>query len=225
MYILDMYNRKMKLPAHGEALPGREAPIATAAAHAVSAMPLKGPFAEGTETAVFALGGFWAAERLFGMLPGVTVTAAGFAGGATPNPTYQEVCTGLTGHAETVRVVFDPGTVSYAALLKAFWENHDPTQGMRQGSDIGTIYRSAIFAASEGQQAQALAARDAYQAALDEAGLGRIGTEIRPATEFYFAEVQHQQYLARNPGNHRELRGTGVPCPAFGQAQAAPPAR
>jgi peptide-methionine (S)-S-oxide reductase len=224
-FLSDMLNKKLHLPKPGEALPGRARPVRTATRHRVFRRPLKGPYPDGMETALFAMGSFWSAEPIFWGMPGVWVTAAGYAGGSTPNPTYQEVCTGLTGHAETVRVVFDPGTVSYAALLKAFWENHDPTQGMRQGSDIGTIYRSAIFAASEGQQAQALAARDAYQAALDEAGLGRIGTEIRSATEFYFAEVQHQQYLARNPGNHRELRGTGVPCPTFGQVQATPSVR
>jgi peptide-methionine (S)-S-oxide reductase len=214
MYILDMYNRKMKLPAPGEALLGREAPIATAAAHAVSGMPLKGPFAEGTETAVFALGGFWAAERLFGMLPGVTVTAAGFAGGATPNPTYQEVCTGQTGHAEAVLVAFDPWRIGFAALVKTFFESHDPTQGMRQGSAMGTQYRSIVFVADDAQRAVAEAAKTAYQAALAGAGHGgTITTDILDRSAFYYAEAEHQQYLARNPHAHRTAQGTGVPCP------------
>ncbi|MDN5928932.1 MAG: peptide-methionine (S)-S-oxide reductase MsrA [Hyphomicrobiales bacterium] len=224
-FLSDMLNRKLHLPKPGEALPGRGRPIRTAARHFVSKRPLKGPYPDGMEIALFAMGNFWSAEPLFWNMPGVWVTAAGYAGGSTPNPTYQEVCTGQTGHAETVRVVFDPAIVSYAGLLQRFWESHDPTQGMRQGSDIGTVYRSAIFAAGEARQAQALAARDAYQAALGEAGLGRIGTEIRAAPEFYFAEAQHQQYMARNPGTGHELQGTGVLFPASGQAPATPPGR
>jgi peptide-methionine (S)-S-oxide reductase len=166
------------------------------------------------EMALFAMGNFWSAEPLFWGMPGVWITAAGYAGGATPNPTYQEVCTGLTGHAETVRVVFDPATVSYADLLKLFWENHDPTQGMRQGGDIGTIYRSAVYVTTEDQHRAALAARDVYQARLKEAGLGRITTTIEAASDFYFAEAEHQQHLARDPGGYSMLRGTGVRYPA-----------
>jgi peptide-methionine (S)-S-oxide reductase len=215
MYILDMFNRKMKLPAAGEALPGRAEPIATAAAHAVSGVPLIGPFPAGTETAIFGLGGFWSAERLFWSLPGVVVTAVGFAGGATPNPTYQEVCTGQTGHAEVVLVAFDPRRLGFAALVKTFFENHDPTQGMRQGSAMGTQYRSLLFVANEAQRAVAETGKAAYQAALTGAGHGgTITTEILDRGGFYFAEAEHQQYLARNPQAHRAAEGTGVPFPA-----------
>ncbi|GGD05235.1 peptide-methionine (S)-S-oxide reductase MsrA [Aureimonas glaciei] len=218
MYILDMFNRKMKLPAAGEALPGRAEPIATAAAHAVSGVPLIGPFPAGTETAVFGLGGFWAAERLFWPLPGVVATAVGFAGGATPNPTYQEVCTGQTGHAEAVRVVFDPARIVFAALVKTFFESHDPTQGMRQGSAMGTQYRSLLFVANDAQRAVADAARASYQEALAAAGHGgTITTEILDRGEFYLAEAEHQQYLARNPQAQRAAEGTGVPCPLAGE--------
>jgi peptide-methionine (S)-S-oxide reductase len=213
-FLSDMLNKKLHLPKPGEALPGHARPVRTAARHFVSKRPLKGPYPDGTEIALFAMGNFWSAEPLFWDIRGVWVTAVGYAGGSTPNPTYQEVCTGLTGHAETVRVIFDPAIVSYGTLLEHFWEGHDPTQGMRQGGDIGTIYRSAIFVTNEGQRAETLAARDTYQAVLDRAGLGRVGTEIRPIPEFYFAEAQHQQYLARNPGSRHELRGTGVPFPS-----------
>jgi peptide-methionine (S)-S-oxide reductase len=209
-FLSDMLNKKLHLPKPGEALPGHARPVRTAARHFVSKRPLKEPYPAATEIALFAMGNFWGAEPLFWDIPGVWITAVGYASGSTPNPTSQEVCTGLTGHAETVRVVFDPAAVPYADLLAIFWESHDPTQGMRQGSDVGTIYRSAIYATSEGQHAQALAARDAYQALLDKAGLARITTEIRPASEFYFAETQQQQYLARNPGSRCEPRGTGV---------------
>jgi peptide-methionine (S)-S-oxide reductase len=213
-FLSDMLNKRLHLPKVGEALPGHARPIRTATRHRASKRSLKEPYPQGMEIALFAMGNFWCAEALFWEMPGVWVTAVGYAGGSTPNPTYQEVCTGLTGHAETVRVVFDPGTVSYAELLKFFWENHDPTQGMRQGSDIGTIYRSAIYATTEDQHAAALAARDAYQAALREAGFARITTVVEPASDFYFAEAEHQQYLSRNPGDSSVLRGTGVRYPA-----------
>lgn len=218
MYILDMYNRKMKLPGPGEALPGRAQPIATATAHAVSGLPLRGPLAQGIETAVFGLGGFWAAERLFWTLPGVVVTAVGFAGGSTPNPTYQEVCTGQTGHAEAVLVAFDPHRIGFSALVKTFFESHDPTQGMRQGSAMGTQYRSVLFVASDAERAVAEAGKAAYQAALAAAGhSGTITTEILDRPEFFYAEPEHQQYLARNPQAHRVAEGTGVPCPIVGE--------
>jgi peptide-methionine (S)-S-oxide reductase len=208
----DIFSKKQKLPTAEEALPGRAEPIPTAANHYVSERPLKGPFPEGMETAMFGMGCFWGAERLFWQTPGVWVTAVGFAGGETPNPTYRETCTGQTGHAEVVLVVYDPKQVSFAELLKIFWESHDPTQGMRQGNDVGTTYRSTIYATSEVQLSQALASRDAYQAALKKAGRDAITTEIRAAPEFYYAEAEHQQYLAKNPGGYCGLRGTGVEC-------------
>jgi peptide-methionine (S)-S-oxide reductase len=218
MYILDMYNRKMKLPAAGEALPGRAEPIATAVVHAVSGAPLSGPFPAKTETAIFALGSFWTAERLFWPLPGVVVTAAGFAGGSTPNPTYQEVCTGQTGHAEAVRVVFDPARIAFAELVALFFESNDPTQGMRQGSAMGTQYRSLLFVPNEAQRVVAGAAKAAYQAALAAAGHGgTITTEILDRGEFFYAEAEHQQYLARNPQAHRAAGGTGVRFPIGGE--------
>ena len=211
-FLSDLLNKKLNLPKLGEALPGRDRPIATAETHFVSGRPLKGPYPGGMETALFGLGCFWGAERLFWQTEGVWVTAAGYAGGLTPNPTYQETCTGLTGHAEVVLVVFDPKVVSYSDLLKMFWEAHDPTQGMRQGNDVGTTYRSAIFTFGEAQRQAALASRDAYQAALSAAGRGRITTEIAPAPQFYFAEAEHQQYLAKNPYGYCGLKGTGVTC-------------
>jgi peptide-methionine (S)-S-oxide reductase len=211
-FLSDMLNKKLNLPKPGEALPGRDKPIPTAAKHYVSKHPLKGPYPEGLETALFGLGCFWGAERLFWQTPGVWVTAAGYSGGVTPNPTYQETCTGLTGHAEVVLVVFDPKVVSYGDLLKTFWEAHDPTQGMRQGNDVGTTYRSAIYTFSDAQQSQALASRDAYQASLKAAHRDRITTEIAPAGPFYFAEEEHQQYLAKNPYGYCGLKGTGVTC-------------
>jgi peptide-methionine (S)-S-oxide reductase len=212
-FLSDMLNKKLTLPKPGEALPGRMKPIPTATRHYVSKRPLKGPYPDGLETALFGLGCFWGAERMFWQMDGVWVTAVGYAGGITPNPTYQETCTGLTGHTEVVLVVFDPKIVSYADLLKAFWENHDPTQGMRQGNDVGTTYRSAIYSSGEAQHAAATASRDTYQAALAAAGGGRITTEIAPAPAFYFAEEEHQQYLAKNPYGYCNLRGTGVSCP------------
>jgi peptide-methionine (S)-S-oxide reductase len=220
-FLSDMLNKKLNLPKPGEALPGRDRPIPTAAKHYVSKHPLKGPYPEGLETALFGLGCFWGAERLFWQTPGVWVTASGYSGGVTPNPTYQETCTGLTGHAETVLVVFDPRIVSYADLLKIFWEAHDPTQGMRQGNDVGTTYRSAVYTLSDEQQRQALASRDAYQASLKDAGRDRITTEIAPAGPFYFAEEEHQQYLAKNPYGYCGLKGTGVACAIPAAAPAA----
>lgn len=211
-FLSDMLNKKLKLPAANEALPGRERAIPTASKHHVSKRPLKGPYPEGFETAMFGLGCFWGAERLFWQTPGVWVTAVGYAGGLTPNPTYQETCTGLTGHAEVVRMVFDPTQVSYADLLTIFWEAHDPTQGMRQGNDVGTTYRSAIYSFSDAQQAEAIASRDVYQVALKAAGRERITTEIEAAPQFYFAEEDHQQYLAKNPHGYCGLKGTGVAC-------------
>ena len=204
---------KLRLPNAAEALPGRPHPIPTEATHFISGAPLKGPYPQGAQLAQFGLGCFWGAERLFWKLPGVLVTAVGYAGGITPNPTYEETCSGRTGHAEVVLVVFDPARISYEQLLKVFWENHDPTQGMRQGNDVGTQYRSAIYTYSEGQQRAAEASRDAYAAALAERGMGPVTTEIAPAPEFYFAEGYHQQYLAKNPAGYCGLGGTGVVCP------------
>jgi peptide-methionine (S)-S-oxide reductase len=202
------------LPSAAEALPGRAAALPTATTHFVNGRPLKGPYPEGFETAVFGLGCFWGAERKFWELgDGIHITAAGYAGGPTPNPTYEEVCSGRTGHTEVVLVVFDPRLVSYDALLKTFWESHDPTQGMRQGNDIGTQYRSAIYATSEAQMAAARASKAAYEKALAARGYGVITTEIAPAGPFYFAEDYHQQYLAKNPGGYCGLGGTGVACP------------
>jgi peptide-methionine (S)-S-oxide reductase len=211
-FLSDMLNKKLHLPKPGEALPGREQPIPTASHHYVSKHPLKGPFPEGLEMALFGMGCFWGAERLFWQTPGVWVTAAGYAGGVTPNPTYQETCTGMTGHIEVVLVVFDPKQVSYGDLLKIFWESHDPTQGMRQGNDVGTTYRSAVYTFGDEQMRQAVASKDAYEAALKNAGQGKITTEIAPAPEFFYAEEYHQQYLAKNPGGYCGLRGTGVEC-------------
>jgi peptide-methionine (S)-S-oxide reductase len=219
-FLSDMLNKKLNLPKPEEALPGRDRPIPTASTHFVSGRPLKGPYPEGMERAMFGLGCFWGAERMFWQMDGVWVTAAGYAGGVTPNPTYQETCTGLTGHTEVVLVVFDPKVVSYAELLKAFWENHDPTQGMRQGNDVGTTYRSAIYTFGDEQYRAAVASRDAYEASLRGAGRGKITTEIAPAPEFYFAEEDHQQYLAKNPYGYCNLRGTGVAC-AMPQAASA----
>ena len=216
MGLLDMFSKKTAMPDRAEALPGRPDPIATAEKHFVNGRALKGPYPDGAETALFGLGCFWGAERVFWKTPGVHVTAVGYAGGHTPNPTYQEVCSGRTGHNEAVLVVFDPAKVSYAELLKRFWEAHDPTQGMRQGNDVGTQYRSGIYVFSDAQRRQAEASRDAYQKVL-----GRpITTEILDAPDFYFAEDYHQQYLAKNPNGYCGLGGTGVSCPAFAEAAA-----
>jgi peptide-methionine (S)-S-oxide reductase len=204
---------KTRMITAGEALPGRATPMAVPAAHFVNGRPLAPPYPQGLEIAEFGLGCFWGAERRFWQTPGVWVTAVGYSGGYTPNPDYREVCSGRTGHAEVVRVVFDPRALGYGELLRVFWESHDPTQGMRQGGDVGTQYRSAIHARSGEQQRLAEASRDAYQQALSTAGRGAITTEIRPAPEFYFAEDYHQQYLAKNPGGYCGLGGTGIACP------------
>ncbi len=204
--------QKEKMPTAAEALPGRADPMPVPDRHFVNGRPLKPPFPEGFEIAAFGLGCFWGAERKFWQQPGVWTTAVGYQGGFTPNPTYKEVCSGRTGHAEVVLVVFDPKVASYETLLKVFWENHDPTQGMRQGGDIGTQYRSVIYTYSDAQQAQAEASRESYQAALSNAGLGRITTEIGRAPEFFYAEDYHQQYLAKNPDGYCGLGGTGVAC-------------
>jgi peptide-methionine (S)-S-oxide reductase len=195
------------------ALAGREQAIPTATEHTVLGTPLKPPFPDGYETAIFGLGCFWGAERVFWQAPGVYTTAVGYSGGYTPNPTYEEVCSAQTGHTEAVLVVFDPARTSYEQLLKLFWENHDPTQGMRQGNDVGTQYRSAIYTTSEQQSAQALASRDAFQQRLAQSGYGEITTEIAPARPFYYAEDYHQQYLDKNPNGYCGLGGTGVSCP------------
>ncbi len=204
---------RQKLPAPDKALPGRPEPMPIPERHFVNGRRLAPPYPEGTEVAEFAFGCFWGAEKDFWQVPGVLVTAVGYAGGFTPNPTYEEVCTGRTGHAETARVVFDPRIVSYPELLRVFWEHHDPTQGMRQGNDLGTQYRSAIHVHSVGQRAAAEASRGAYQARLTAAGYGPITTEILDAPEFYFAEGYHQQYLAKNPAGYCPDHSTGVSCP------------
>jgi peptide-methionine (S)-S-oxide reductase len=203
---------KVTMPAPGEALPGRAERMPVPERHFVNGAPLDGPF-PGLETAIFGMGCFWGAERKFWQAPGVVSTAAGYAAGHTPNPTYKEVCSGRTGHNEVVKVVFDPRQTSYEALLKVFWEGHDPTQGMRQGNDVGTQYRSGIYYTTDEQRRLAEASRDAYQQSLRAAGVGEITTEIAPAPEFYFAEDYHQQYLAKNPGGYCGLGGTGVSCP------------
>ncbi len=212
-----------RIPSAAEALPGRDQAMAVPAAHFVNGRPLQPPFPAGLEQAIFGLGCFWGAERRFWQTPGVWSTAVGYAAGVTPNPTYEEVCTGRTGHNEVVLVVFDPATIDYAGLLQVFWESHDPTQGMRQGNDVGTQYRSGIYTFGERQQAVAERSRDAYQAALQRAGYGAITTEILPAPTFYYAEDYHQQYLAKNPGGYCGLGGTGVGCPA-GLAEPPPAA-
>jgi peptide-methionine (S)-S-oxide reductase len=207
--------KKTAMPSKDEALPGRSAPIRTASHHFVNGNPLKGPYPAGLETAVFGMGCFWGAERKFWELgDGIFVTAVGYAGGQTPNPTYEEVCSGRTGHNEVVLVVYDPKKISYEKLLKTFWENHDPTQGMRQGNDVGTQYRSAIYTYGPAQLAAAEASKRAYQPMLTKAGYGPITTEIREAPEFYYAEDYHQQYLAKNPWGYCGIGGTGVSCPS-----------
>jgi len=213
MNILDLMGRKTTMPEPAEALPGRDSPIPTAAVHFVNHRPLKGPYPEGSRMALFGLGCFWGAERVFWQIPGVWVTAVGYAGGTTPNPTYEEVCTGRTGHAEVVEIVFDPQAVGYAALVKAFFEAHDPTQGMRQGNDIGTQYRSAIYVADAEQRQIATDAKLTYGKALEAQGYRPVTTEIADRPEFYFAEDYHQQYLAKNPDGYCGHGGTGVVCP------------
>ena len=214
MFLVEMFQRKTTMPTAAEVLAGRAEPIETAASHFVTGEPLKPPFADHLEIAYFAMGRFSAAEKLFWSLPGVHVTAAGYAGGSTPNPTYQEVLSSLTGHAQTVMVVFDPRELGYASLLKLFFERHDPTQPMRQGNDIGTFFRSMILTTSDAQLEQAQAARDAYQLALRQAGhTGRIVTQIAPLEAFYHAEASHQQHAAKNGGSQPAPKGTGVPFP------------
>ena len=203
----------LRLPRPEQALPGRPNEMPVPAGHFVNGNPIAPPFPEGLEQAVFGLGCFWGAERKFWEAPGVYTTAVGYAGGYTPNPSYREVCSGMTGHTEVVLVVFDPKVTSYDAILKVFWESHDPTQGMRQGNDVGTQYRSAVYTASEAQREKALASREMFQDRLTASGYGRITTEIEPAPPFYYAEEYHQQYLAKNPNGYCGLGGTGVSCP------------
>jgi peptide-methionine (S)-S-oxide reductase len=205
--------RKIRMPKPEEALPGRSETMRVPERHFVNGHPLQPPFPDGLETAMFGLGCFWGAERMFWPVDGAYTTAVGYAGGFTPNPTYEEVCTGLTGHNEVVLVVFDPKVVNYERLLKVFWEAHDPTQGMRQGNDVGTQYRSGIYTVGPAQKAAALASREAYQAALRAAAHRAITTEIVDAPPFYYAEGYHQQYLAKNPGGYCGLGGTGIACP------------
>ncbi len=201
------------IPTPAEALPGRDEVMPVTQGHFVNGQALEGPYPAGAETIYFGLGCFWGAERLFWKLPGVHVTAVGYQGGHTPNPSYEEVCSGRTGHTEAVKVVYDPTAISLDTLLKSFWEEHDPTQGMRQGNDVGTQYRSAIYTTTPEQAAIVENSRAAYQRALDARGLGKITTEIAPAGPFYFAETYHQQYLAKNPNGYCGLAGTGVSCP------------
>ena len=209
-----LFRKSPTLPTAGEALPGRPSPLPTQDRHLVLGTPLNGPHPAGTEIAYFGMGCFWGAERLFWQVgDGIVTTAVGYQGGETPNPTYEETCTGLTGHTEVVMVAFDPKVLSYGALLKLFWEEHDPTQGMRQGNDVGTTYRSAIYTTSPAQLAEAEASKAAYDRALAASGKGPITTEIRAAPVFYFAETYHQQYLQRNPRGYCNLAGTGVSCP------------
>ena len=210
---MSLFAKVSAVLAPHEALKGRPEAIPTAEVSFVNGRPLHPPYPEGLELAHFAMGCFWGVERRFWQIPGVWVTAVGYMGGTTPNPTYEETCSGRTGHTETVRVVFDPALVSFDALLKQFWEGHDPTQGMRQGNDVGSQYRSAIFTASPAQATAARSSLDIYQRALGEAGRGAITTEIAEAGPFYFAEAYHQQYLAKNPGGYCGVDGTGVVCP------------
>ena len=205
--------KKLRLPTPAEALPGRSEVMPLENRHHVLETPLRPPFPEGSELALFGFGCFWGAERKLWKVPGVYSTAVGYAGGSTPNPTYREVCSGMTGHNEVVRVVFDPKRVDYRALLRVFWESHDPTQGMRQGNDVGTQYRSGVYCYSASQHAHALATRDSYQQALRAGGFEPITTEIIDAPEFYYAEDYHQQYLSKNPQGYCGLGGTGVACP------------
>ncbi len=209
-----LIGKKTQMPDAATALPGRQETMPVPAEHFVNGHPLEPPYPEGMEKAVFGLGCFWGAERCFWQLEGVYTTAVGYGGGMTPNPTYEEVCTGRTGHNEVVLVVFDPKAVSYGELLKVFWEAHDPTQGMRQGNDVGTQYRSGIYTYGDEQKKAAEASRERYQEEISRAGYGAVTTEILEAGEFYFAEDYHQQYLAKNPWGYCGLGGTGVSCPA-----------
>ena len=208
-----LFNKSHEMPTAAEALPGRSTPLPTDEVHYVTGRPLKGPHPEGFQTALFGMGCFWGVERIFWQLPGVWVTSVGYSGGLTPNPTYEETCTGKTGHAEVVQVVFNPHEISYGDLLKAFWENHDPTQGMRQGNDIGTQYRSGIYPVNDAQASAAVASKEAYQQELSKYRMGPITTEIAALGPFYYAEDYHQQYLAKNPNGYCGLGGTGVSCP------------
>jgi len=208
-----MFGKSLKVPSTSEALPGRDARMPVPAAHFVNGNRLAPPFPQGLELAMFAMGCFWGAEKKFWSLPGVYSTSVGYAAGSTPNPTYREVCSGMTGHTEAVLVVFDPKQISYEELLRVFWESHDPTQGMRQGNDVGTQYRSGIYYFNDAQKTAAEASRDRFQQALDRARYGAITSEILPAPEFYYAEGYHQQYLAKNPDGYCGLGGTGVACP------------
>ena len=211
---MGLFGNRNRVVGPDEALPGRSTPMPVPERHAVlTDWPIAPPFPEGLETAVVAMGCFWGAERTFWRTEGVRTTAVGYAGGSTPNPVYEETCTGLTGHAESVLVVFDPSVISYAQVLRVFWENHDPTQGMRQGNDVGTQYRSGIYYADERQQRAAEKSRDAFQKQLTAAGYGTITTEIVPAPDFYYAEDYHQQYLAKNPNGYCGIGGTGMSCP------------
>jgi peptide-methionine (S)-S-oxide reductase len=205
-------SRKRQLVDSNDTLTGRDEPLEVPAVHYVLGRPIKPPFPDGTEQAAFALGCFWGAERLFWELPGVYTTAVGYTGGRTPNPTYEEVCSGRTGHAEAVLVVFEPERIRFEQLLKLFWDSHDPTQGMRQGADVGTQYRSAIYVGGASQHDAVIFSRDAFQAQLTGAGFGRITTEVIDAPTFYYAESYHQQYLAKNPAGYCSLAGTGVDC-------------
>ena len=207
------FKKPLDLPTAATALPGRPNPLATAQRHFVNGQALKGPYADGLETAYFAMGCFWGVERILWNVPGVVVTAVGYQQGFTPNATYEEVCSGRTGHTESVLVVFDPKIVTFAELMKVFWEGHDPTQGMRQGNDIGSQYRSGVYVTSQTQLAAAEASKAVFQAELSKQGYGQITSEIAPAGPFYFAEDYHQQYLAKNPGGYCGIGGTGVTCP------------
>jgi peptide-methionine (S)-S-oxide reductase len=209
-----LHRKPAVMPARDEALPGRDTPLAVPERHAVLGTPLRAPFPEGLRQAMFGMGCFWGAEKRFWETPGVFTTAVGYAGGYTPNPTYDEVCSGMTGHNEVVLVVFDPGKVDYQALLKRFWEGHDPTQGMRQGNDVGTQYRSGIYCFDEAQKRAARQSRALFEDALQRSGYDAITTEVRDAPPFYYAEGYHQQYLAKNPGGYCGLGGTGVRLPA-----------
>jgi len=216
-----MAPKKLTLPTPDEALPGHDEAMPVPSSHFVNGAPLMPPFQPGSQRALFAMGCFWGAERKFWQTPGVVTTAVGYAGGYTRNPTYREVCGGETGHAEAVLVVYDPAKISYDELLRIFWENHDPTQGMRQGNDVGTQYRSAIYYFDRSQGEAAERSRDVYQRRLSEAGYPKITTEITPAPEFYYAEEYHQQYLAKNPGGYCGIGGTGVSCPVGAGARSA----